>query len=89
MSGSKHRLSITLAQTVYLRDLVKDDLDATELTTSERQQARSLLRKLNELMNKEWSDSSFDPRSTGQDAAGYNRVPTPIKEHPTNGNPKS
>lgn len=73
MSGSKYNLSLTLAQAIYLRDLVKDDLRETTLTTSEQQQARSLIRKLNKLIHEKWGDSTFDPTSTGQDAGGWKR----------------
>lgn len=82
MSGQKHRLSVTLAQATYLRDLITDDLDATRLTTSERQQARSLLRKLNELIHRRWDASTFDPSSTGQDQQGWRRSTQPAPEGP-------
>lgn len=73
MSGPKRRLSVSLAQAIYLHELVKDDMEVTELTVSEQQQARALKRKLSELIHEWWPESKFDPGSTGQDQGGWQK----------------
>ena len=51
MSGPKNRLPLSPAQAVYLRELVEDDLEETaELTAGEKQQAKSIIRKLDEIL---------------------------------------
>lgn len=50
MSGIKRRLAVTEAQAEYLTELIEDDLEGTtDLTSNERDQAKSLLKKLRAL----------------------------------------
>lgn len=54
MSGQKMPLAVTPAQTRYLLELVRDDMDQSELTPTERQQAAALRRKLT-VLEKRWT----------------------------------
>lgn len=50
----KHRLSVSRAQVEYLHELITDDLEETDLSTEERQQAESVLRQLDTLLYAQW-----------------------------------
>jgi hypothetical protein len=54
VSVVRHRLSVTHGQTVYLHELINDDLRDTDLTPQEEAQARSLLLQLDTLMQQTW-----------------------------------